>query len=313
MVTSNRRVDVERCLRSLVDCTVSATVEVVVVDNASRDGTPAMVRASFPDARLIENTQNLGSARGSNQGMAAARGELILLIDSDAYVVDDVVGRAARHLLERPEIGMLGCALRFPDGRLQHSAHRALSIWRGLVRNLWLYRMLPAHRRAEALLGGYWEEDREIEVDWLSGTFLLLRRELFDHSRGFDPGFAAYGEDCEWGMRLSRLGHRIWYAPQLGIAYHVGSYNTDPDFTQEEWLQRCHQGGIDAYASLNGWRRAAMYRLSELLGVTVRLGVYSVASLLSSNDYYATQARLYRSLVSFYLFSARKAAPRLAD
>jgi N-acetylglucosaminyl-diphospho-decaprenol L-rhamnosyltransferase len=301
VVSWNSAPELERCLNSILERTVSTSVEIIVVDNASRDRTKAMLRARFPNARLIANRENVGFARACNHGMAAARGELLLLLNSDTYVVDDVIGRAARRLLERPEIGMLGCEVAFPDGRRQHTANRALSIWRGLVKNLWLYKLLPPGRSAELLLGGYWEEDWEIEVDWLAGAFLLLRRGLFEQSGGFDPRFFMYGEDSEWCMRLRRLGHRILYAPGVGTVYHLGSVSSDLVWTEEERLRLCHRGGIESYASLHGWRRAQLYRFSELIGAAMRLCMYRVASFVRPREYYSKQAAFYGLLVRFYL------------
>ena len=89
--------------------------------------------------------------------MAAATGEFVLLLNSDTYVEDDVIGRCALHLLARPDGGMLGCELRFPHGRRKHTANRRLSIRRSLIERLWLYRLLPAARRGEHLLGCHCE------------------------------------------------------------------------------------------------------------------------------------------------------------
>ena len=215
VVTWNGRQNLERCLRSLQRCTASVALEIIVVDNASSDGTAGMLAHAFPDTRLLVNTENLGFAHACNRGMASATGELVLLLNSDTYVEDDVIGRAAHHLIDRPQIGMLGCELRFPNGRRQHTANRRNGIRSSLVERLWLYRLLPRDRRSAWLLGGYWEEDRNIEVDWLAGAFMLLRRELFALSGGFDERFFMYGEDSEWCVRLRRMGHRILYAPSI--------------------------------------------------------------------------------------------------
>jgi GT2 family glycosyltransferase len=302
----NGRADLERCLRSLTERTASARLELIVVDNASADGTPELLEASFPEVRLIRNVQNAGFARACNQGMAAATGELLLLLNSDTYVEDDVIGRAATYLQSRTEFGMLGCELRFPDGRRQHTANRRLGIRRTLVERLWLYKLVPRDRRAEYLLGGYWEEDREIEVDWLAGAFMLLRRELFEQSGGFDPRFFMYGEDSEWCMRLVRLGHRILYAPRVGVVYHLGAVSSDLVWTERERLARGHQGGLEAYAMVHGRARAVLFHAAELLGASVRWAVYRAASRLRSNDYAATQADFYGWLARFYLTPSRR-------
>jgi len=307
IVSWNSREELASCISSLVKFT-SIDLEVIVVDNASSDGSAELIRSTFPSVRLIANTANLGFARACNQGMAGSRGHQILLLNSDTYVADDVIGRAVRMLESRPDIGMLGVELCFPDGRRQHTAARALSIRRSLLERLWLYKLLPDERRGEALLGAYWEEDRDVEVDWLAGAFLLLRRELFEQSGGFDERFFMYGEDSEWCMRLGNLGYTILYAPRVGVVYHVGAVSAHAVWTEKERLRRCHEGGLGAYSALYGRRRAVLYRLAELSGVTVRGTVYRLASLVGTGDagYYRRQAVSYRWLVEFYLQPRRE-------
>ena len=289
----NRRDELERCLRSVLEHTEYAPIEVIVVDDGSSDGSAAMVRACFPSVKLIENNRNAGASQARNQGVAAARGEVLALIDCDTYVEDDVIGRAARYLLDREEIGMLGCELRFPDGRRQHSGHRAMTIRHSLLQNLWLYRLLPKDRRGEVLLGGYWEGDREIEVDWLAGPFMVLRRDLFLHSGGFNVRL--FPEDSEFGIRLRRAGHRILYAPKLGVVYHTGAPMTI------EKLRLHHRGGLEAYAELNGKMLASLYRLTQFCGAVVRWVVYRTAAVVRPGEYISAQVVFYRDLVDIYL------------
>lgn len=293
------------CLHSLLAHTTSAELEIIVVDNASSDGTPERLPAAFPSAQLILNHDNVGFARACNQGMAAASGDLLLLLNSDTYVRDDVIGRAAAHLLSRPDVAMLGCELRYPDGRRQHVANRRLSIRRILIERLWLYKLIPRDRRGEYLLGGYWEGDREIEVDWLAGVFMLLRPEVFACSGGFDERFWMYGEDSEWCMRLRRMGERILYAPRTGVVYHVGAASSDILWTERERLARCHRGGLEAYGAIHGDRRRRAYHAAELVGAAVRWAVYSVAHRVRPYEYFATQADFYGWLARFFAFDAR--------
>jgi GT2 family glycosyltransferase len=243
---------------------------------------------------VLANAENLGFATACNQGMAAATGELLLLLNSDTYVEDDVIGRATRHLLER-----------FPDGRRQHTANRRSGIRRSLAERLWLYRLLPRERRGAWLLGGYWEEDRDIEVDWLAGAFLLLRRDLFTRSGGFDPRFFMYGEDSEWCARLRRTGDRILYAPRTGVVYHHGAASSHLVWTEDERVERCHRGGLECYAALYGRRRAFLFRLAELLGTAVRAAVYGLAAKLRPGPYLLGQAAHYGRLARFYRSAGR--------
>jgi GT2 family glycosyltransferase len=291
VVNWNTRDSLRQCLRSVIEHTVSGH-EIIVVDNASSDGSVEMLAAEFPRARVLVNASNEGFARGCNQGMRAAGAELILLLNSDTYVADDVLDRLARYMVERREVSMVACQLRYPDGRLQHTAFRSLGIARSLFEDLWLYKLLPRGVAEDVLLGGYWDGGSEKEVDWLAGAFMLLRRQVFEASGGFDESFFMYGEDSEWCLRLKRAGHVIVYAP-LGVVYHVGSVSSDLSWNERARLRLCHLGGFEAYAKLHGRGLGVGYKLARLLGSFVRWAAYALLVAAGAGDYYSTQRRLY--------------------
>lgn len=274
--------------------------EIIVVDNASVDGSAGMVNTLFPCVKVMRNEANIGFARACNQGMQASRGQLILLLNSDTFVRDDVIARVARHILSRPDIAMIGCQLRYPDGRIQHSAFRSLSIWRSLFEDLWLYRFVSRTRRDNLLLGGYWDNGTEKEVDWIAGAFMMLRRQVFMEMGGFSEDFFMYGEDSEWCMRLRLAGRRILYTP-LGVVYHIGSASSDQEWTQKGRLRLCHLGGIHAYSNINGPVLGFIYHLIRLLGASVRFAVYSLLAALTCDTYYRVQRRLYGWQVNVYV------------
>lgn len=296
IVSWNCASDLERCLSSVFDCTHLRDLEVIVVDNGSTDGSADVAR-TFGGVRLIANAENRGGGGGRNQGIAEARADLVLLLDSDAYVVDGVIDRGVQLLEERTEIDVVGCELRFPGGRRQYSAERAMSIRLTLLRDLWLYKLLPRSRRARTLLGGYYDSDEEVEVDWLAAPFLLMRRRIVTECGGFNESI--FPEDSEFGIRVSRAGHRILYAPQLGFVYHSGSSRTWAD--ELATLRMHHRAGLEAYRLLNGSLLACVYWLTQLIGVSVRWTVYGAASRLRpANAFVASQAAAYRRLVSIY-------------
>jgi GT2 family glycosyltransferase len=299
LVNWNTRSEMRDCLRSIFACTPNQAFEVIVVDNASADGSVAMLAAEFPQVTVIANDVNVGFAKACNQGMAISNGDSILLLNSDTYVRDDVIARMTQYVWSRPEIAMAGCQLRYPDGTLQHSAYRSLSIWRSLFEDLWLYKLVPVSKRDEILLGGYWKSDREIEVDWLAGAFILLRREVFDEVGGFSEDFFMYGEDSEWCARIRRTGRKIFYNP-LGVVYHIGSVSSDQEWSEKERLRLCHLGGLRSYAKANGSVLGLTYHLARLLGTSVRFAAYSILTAIQSNEYYRSQRRFYGWQAGFY-------------
>lgn len=292
----NSRADLSRCLHSVLAHTTCGPLELIVVDNGSTDGSAELAQ-SFPNVTVIRLEQNLGAGGGRNTGLAAARAPLVLLLDSDAYVVDDVISRAVARLERDPEVDVLGCELRFPVGRRQYSAFRGMSIRHTLFRDLWLYQLVPAARRPKLLLGGYYDGDDEVRADWLAAPFILLRRSVYTDCGGFNASL--FPEDSEWGMRLTRAGKRVLYAPRLGYAFHAGSSSVGDG---ERVMAMHHGAGLAAYRVLHGRVAAIGFWLAELTGASVRwLGYLGAARLRPAQQFYATQAAHYRTLVRVYL------------
>ena len=299
IVSWNTRDTLADCLTSIFQHTQMLNFEVIVVDNASADRTVEMLKSDFPQVKVITNDSNRGFGRACNQGMQASEGRLILLFNSDAFVRDDVIVGMADYMQSRSEVSMASCQLQYPDGRIQHCAYRSLSIWRSLFEDFWVYKLVPSSTRDEILLGGYWKNDREIEVDWLAGAFMMLRREVFEGTGGFSEDFFMYGEDSEWCTRIRRTGRKIFYNP-LGVVYHVGSVSSDLEWTEKERLRRCHLGGLRAYAKLNGSLRGFFYHLARFAGALMRFAVYSTIAAFTTGNYYGAQRRLYAWQTAFY-------------
>jgi hypothetical protein len=153
-------------------------------------------------------------------------------------------------------------------------------------------------------LGG-WKRDSVRDVDIVTGCLLLAPRGLWLELDGFDPRFFMYGEDSEWCGRLRLAGSRILYAPDTGVVFHVGAASSDLVWTERERLERCYRGGLECYGALYGARRAALFRLVELLGTTVRWTVYRIAGRLRPSDYRREQATFHRWLARLYLSAER--------
>jgi len=194
--------------------------EAIVVDNASADGSEAAVRERFPDARVIANTANLGFSRANNLGWRAARGELVLVLNSDCEVRPGAVAALGAVLDRRPEVAIVGPRTVSPDGRPQVSfgpALTPLAEWRQ-------GRLVRAVKRGDpaALARAGRLAERESEPDWVSGSCFLVRRRALEAVGGFDETFFLYEEDVDLCLRVRATGARVVYTPAAEVLHHLG-------------------------------------------------------------------------------------------
>lgn len=297
VVNWNTREITRACLRSIREHVTGVEYEVIVVDNASSDGSVEMIRSEFPEARLIANDTNVGFGRANNQAMRGARGRFFFLLNSDTLITDDSVKRLVGFIESDPEIGIAGCKLLFEDGSLQSSCSRFPSIKLALLEDLMLYKLLPRRKQGEVLLGGYWPHDHERDVDSVWGAVMLLRREVFEQTKGFDESIFMYGEDIEWCMRVRDLGWRITFTPDCSIVHlnHKSSENKYGD----ERIDLCHKRFYDLYAKRYGKAALSALLLIKTIGAVIRVCYFRTraAGKNGANEYFNSQATFYdRSL-----------------
>ncbi len=196
-------------------------LEVIVVDNASQDGSPAMVQQEFPQARLIVNPQNCGYGAANNRGIAVAAGEFLLVLNPDIEALDDALPRLAAHAQEQPDVGMLGPRMLWPDGETQSSRRRFPTLPVLFLESTWLERLAP-----RKLLRRYYKQDQpdtaSQDVDWITGAAMLTRRAVIESVGGFDEGFFMYSEELDWCRRIKEAGWRVSYCPDARIIHHEG-------------------------------------------------------------------------------------------
>lgn len=219
VVSYNTREMTLDCLRSLYADLGDLPAEVFVVDNASSDGSAAAVRAAFPDAIVIENAENRGFGGANNQAMALARGESLLLLNSDAFVEPGAIRELVATLEGDLDAAAVGPRLLNGDGSLQLSCFRFPSPARAWIENLWLPALLPRH----PVFGDYrrWAHDADREVDWVIGACVLVRRAAYEQVGGFDERFHMYAEETDWQKRMRDRGWRVLFTPRA-VVTHLG-------------------------------------------------------------------------------------------
>ncbi|HXV34302.1 MAG TPA: glycosyltransferase family 2 protein [Gaiellaceae bacterium] len=222
IVTYRCRDAARACLASLRD-TVDVPHEIVVLDNASGDGTVEMVREEFPDVRLIASEENLGFALGCNRAAEAARGEYLLLLNPDTEAHEGAVANLLAFARAHPEHGLYGGRTLDPDGSVNPgSCWGAPTLW-----SLFCFATLltSAFKRTRLFdpesLGG-WKRDTVREVDIVTGCLLLAPRTLWEELGGFDTRFFMYGEDADLSLRAAALGYRPAITPDAVVTHEIG-------------------------------------------------------------------------------------------
>ncbi len=222
LVTYESAADLPSCLESLAKAAPPSGVEVVVVDNASRDDSAEVARAL--GVKVIENPTNQGYARAVNAGVAATAGQWLLVLNPDTRLAPESLSRLLATAQTDPRIGCLGPDLHNPDGTEYPTGRRFPSLVVGALHALLgpVWPGNPATRRYHMA-----EADRSVplRVDWVSGSCMLLRRDAFEAVDGFDGGYFMYFEDMDLCLRLARAGWRVVFDPGAEVV-HVGGNST---------------------------------------------------------------------------------------
>ena len=223
IVSYNVREFLQQCLHSLEKAGEGLSMEIIVVDNASGDGSAEMVRREFPRVRLIENRDNRGFSRANNQAVRIAGGRYLLLINPDTLAREDTLAAMIAFMEAHPEAGAAGCKILNPDGTLQLSCRRSFPTpWVALSKITGLGRLFPGSRLFGSYNLTYLDPDRTAQVDALSGSFMFLRRQALEQVGLFDEQYFMYGEDLDLCYRIKKATWKIYYVPDTQIIHYKG-------------------------------------------------------------------------------------------
>ena len=216
VVTYNGMPWIERCLDSL------SAVDTVVVDHGSRDGTVAFVRERYPAVRIVEQ-ENLGLAAGWNRGIAETAGDLVLIVNADAWLVSDALDRLVDVAGRRPRAAWVAPRLIYPDGSLQRSARGFPTVWRLATEYLFLRKLAPRSRVLNAFYCGGFDHRSERTVEWTMGSCMLVRRSALDDVGPFDTDFFLFSEETDWCRRAADRGWETVFTPDAVCVHVLGA------------------------------------------------------------------------------------------
>jgi N-acetylglucosaminyl-diphospho-decaprenol L-rhamnosyltransferase len=224
IVNYNSGGDVSRAVRSVLDAAGDARVEIVVVDNRSRDGSADRAEADFPGLRLIRNERNIGFPSAANVGMRATRAPWVFLLNPDARVTGGTLGGVLKRAGDRPEAGVIGVLTRNGDGTVYPSA-RKVPTYPEAALHAFVSPFHPDNRWTRAYRMDGWDRRTERSVDWVSGSSMLLRRAALDQVGLFDESFFMYVEDLDLCTRMRQAKWDVWFTPELEVT-HIGGTAT---------------------------------------------------------------------------------------
>ncbi len=304
IVNWNTRELLRDCLSSLGTGDPDVPREIMVVDNASRDGSPEMVAREFPAVRLIANTENVGFARANNQAIRASRGRYILLLNSDTVVPDPGIFRDWLAFLDdRPEIGASGCRLVTADGRRWVGD----AGFRPSLKTVGCYAFFLSRFFPRCCPGLFLNESRlngALAVDWISGADLMTRRDVLEQVGLLDESLFMYAEDVEWGCRLRKHGYAVYYLPRFVIVHLVGASGKkrQTEGFSHLWLENLRR----LYALLNPGQSLLWFDVIFSAGLLLRSFLYYAIYLRKGDENDRNRSRRMREYFHFLIHRRRE-------
>lgn len=220
IVSWNVRDLLRQCLQAVLAQT--GRHQVIVVDNASTDGTLEMLRADFPEILIVANRENRGYTGGNNQGFQLASGKYILVLNPDTRLQPGAIVTMQAFLEGHPAVAVVGPRLLWPDGSVQSSRRRFPTLMIDLLENAVVQRFWAVN----VVLNRYYCNDLPNDVpqpvDWVVGACIMLRREVVEQIGGFDEGYFMYSEEADWCFRAKAAGWEVWHLPEAAIIHYHG-------------------------------------------------------------------------------------------
>lgn len=240
--------------------------EIIIVDNASKDDTIDRLSAEHPEAIVIANPSNDGFGAANNLGMQAAKGELFLLINTDAFVEPGAIDTLAGMLMENDSVGVVGPRLHNEDGSLQPSCFAFPTPGQAWREAFALHYFLPGVER--------WDHNETRDVDFVSGACFMLRRSVYEKTQGFDERFFMYSEETDWQKRIRAAGWVVRFTPDATVVHLGGASHSGGGIHPEFFVS------IDKYQLKHGgWPGLLAFRAGMVTGLLLRLPIHLVIAM----------------------------------
>ncbi|MGB9912954.1 MAG: glycosyltransferase, partial [Candidatus Kapaibacteriota bacterium] len=250
IVNYNVKDYLSQCLNSIFASITNFTIEVIVVDNNSTDGSVEFIKNNYPSVILLASSKNLGFGVANNKAFEIAKGRYLLLLNPDTVLQEDTLQAMYDFMEQKKDVGISGCKVLNPNGTLQLACRRGIPTpWVAFTKLFGLQSLFPKSKLFGQYNLTYLPPDDFAYVDAISGSFMFVRREVYEQLGGFDPNFFMYGEDLDFCLRAKQNNWKIAYFPKTSIIHYKGQStkrgyfdNTYHFFKSMEIFTRKHFG-----------------------------------------------------------------------
>ncbi len=253
IVSYNTKDILQKCIQSIYDSVISAAFEIIVVDNASLDGSSEMIKNEFKEIILIENKENIGFAAANNMGIKKSEGSFLLFLNSDTNVYRGSVDVVLTFLKNNSTTGAATCRVELPDGKIDDASHRGFPTpWNSFSHFSGLSRMFPKTKIFAGYSLGHLDTSINHEIDACAGAYMMVRRVAGEQVGWWDEDYFFYGEDIDFCYRLRQMNWKIWYVPSIKILHYKGvsggikEISKDITTADSETKQRSTQARFEA-------------------------------------------------------------------
>ncbi len=264
------------CLTSIYAGLGDLRVEVIVVESSSTDHTLAMLRERFPQVILRPQTENIGYTRANNLGLAQAQGRTLLLLNPDTAIIGDALMQMVAYLDKNPDVGIVGPYTHNTDGSYQSSRRRFPTLATAFFESTWLQMFAPKQMLDHFYVNDA-PPDQTLDVDWVQGSALMLRREVYAQVGGLDEGYVMYSEELDWCRRAKKAGWRVVFLAEAQIVHHGGKSSDQVVARRQILFQRSKLRYTRKY---HGTVAAQTLRLFLLLNYAVQIGIEAAKGLI---------------------------------
>jgi GT2 family glycosyltransferase len=219
------------CIASIKQKVQDVDYEIVLVDNASVECNPQLFKEKFPFINLVISPTNTGFTGGNNLGIENAKGQYLLLLNSDTELINNAPKITLDYLKQhQSQVGMVGCQLIYPNGKIQPSTRKFRTIGWELLEATQLFRFLPKEKQGKLMLHHYFNHKANVDADWIWGAYMLFNKKIINElpQKKLSDDFFMYCEDTLWCLDFKQLGYQIHFLAEAKVMHiHKGSVSKD--------------------------------------------------------------------------------------